>query len=309
MNRIRQILPILLALILLSLAIASIIHEFHSYSLQDLENSLGNIPKSRKLGAIAVTGLGYLVITGYDWLGFHYIRHSLSPYKIIFTSFLSYAIGNTVGFTLFSGTAIRFRFYSPWGVSPVKIAKLIAFTHLSFWLGMLVVGGIVFLVDPLTLPDILKLPFESVRPLGLIFLAIAGFYLGLAWYQKPLNIRGETIALPSVQLSLGLILVSALDWALAAGVLYLLLPTHISLSYPSFFGIYVLALTAGIISTVPGGLGVFETVLLWLRPPSLSTPDMLGALLAYRGIYYFLPLIVAIILWGISEWQRHRTAL
>ena len=306
-HRIRQIVPILIILGLLSICFRSIAHELREYSWQQVWQSLMAIPDSQKLAALLLTALGYLTITGYDLLGFRYIRHSLAPAKIILTSFLSYAIGNTVGFTLFSGTAIRYRFYRAWGVTPLQIAKVIGFTHLSFWLGMLAIGGVVFLVDPLTLPSLLKLPFHSVHPLGLIFLSIALLYLLFSlWYHKPLYFRGEALAVPSFGLSLGLMIVSALDWGLASGVLYRLLPSHASLSYPGFFGIYVLALTAGIFSTVPGGLGVFETAILLLRPPSLSAPEMMGALLVYRGIYYFLPLIVALGLWVVHEFQSHR---
>ncbi|MBE9168636.1 UPF0104 family protein [Pleurocapsales cyanobacterium LEGE 06147] len=305
MHRLRQIAPVLLILLLLSLCIWSITQELQEYSLEEIEQNLAHIPRNRKLEAIALTVLGYLTITGYDFLGFRYIRRSLAPAKIIFTSFLSYAIGNTIGFTLFSGTAIRYRFYSRWGVSSVQIAKIIAFTHLSFWLGMFGIGGVVFLIDPLTLPTLLDLPFKSVHPLGILFLSIVGLYLlASLWYRKPLRIKQEELALPSTRLSMNILAVASLDWGLAAAVLYRLLPSTMPLSYPSFFGIYVLALTAGIISTVPGGLGVFETVILLLRPPSVPAPAILGTLLAYRGIYYFLPLIVAILLWLVRELQR-----
>ncbi|MBE9168635.1 UPF0104 family protein [Pleurocapsales cyanobacterium LEGE 06147] len=304
MKHIRQIFSFLIPLLLLSLCVWSITRELQGYSLQELWHSLIQIPKRRKLEAIALTALGYLTITGYDLLAFRYIRHSLTPTKIIFTSFLSYAVGNTVGFTLFSGTAIRYRFYSPWGVSPLKIAKIAAFIQLVFWLELLAISGVVFLIEPLTVPTPLKLPFQSVYPLGILFVSIVGLYLLVSfWYREPLRIRGEELALPSVKLSLGILVVAVLDWGLAAAVLYRLLPSS-SLSYPDFFGIYVLALTVGTISTVPGGLGVFETVILWLRPSSLSVPEVIRALVAYRGIYYVLPLIVAICLWFGRELKR-----
>ncbi len=309
MNRIRQIVPVVLTLVLLGLAAWAIRQELKHASLQEIERSLAAIPPINKLAAIALTSLGYFIITGYDLLAFRYIRFPLAVPKIMLTSFFSYAIGNTIGFTLFSGTAIRYRFYSPWGVSKIQIAKIIVFTHLSFWIGMFTIGGIVFLVDPLTLPDLLHLPFASIHGLGFLFLAIALLYLVISLrYRKPFRIRGETVELPSIDLSLGLIAVSAMDWSIAAAVLYVLLPSHSGLSFAGFFGIYVLALTAGIMSTVPGGLGVFETVMLWFRPPSLSASDMLGVLLAYRGIYYFLPLIVAVGLWLTYEWQRRRVS-
>jgi hypothetical protein len=304
MKRIRHIFSFLVPLLLLSLCIWSITRELQEYSLQELWHSLIQIPKTRKLEAIALTILGYLTITGYDLLAFRYIRHSLTPSKIIFTSFLSYAVGNTVGFTLFSGTAIRYRFYSRWGVSPLKIAKIIAFIQLVFWLELLAISGVVFLIEPLTVPTPLELPVQSVYPLGILFISIVGLYLLVSfWYRKPLRIGKEELALPSVQLSLGILVLAVLDWGLAAGVLYRLLPPS-SLSYLDFFGIYVLGLTAGTLSTVPGGLGVFETVILWLRPSSLSAPEVIKALIAYRGIYYVLPLIVAISLWFGRELQR-----
>ncbi len=304
MKRIRHIVSFLMPLLLLSLCVWSITRELQEYSWQELWHSLMQIPKTRKLEAIALTVLGYLTITGYDLLAFRYVRHSLTPTKIIFTSFLSYAVGNTVGFTLFSGTAIRYRFYSRWGVSIVEIAKIVAFIQLVFWLELLAVSGVVFLIEPLTVPTPLKLPFQSVYPLGILFLSLVGVYLLVSfWYRKPLRIGREELALPSVKISLGILVVAALDWGFAAAVLYRLLPAS-SLSYLDFFGIYVLALTAGTISTVPGGLGVFETVILWLRPSSLSVPEAIRALVAYRGVYYILPFIVALGLWLGRELQR-----
>ena len=32
---------------------------------------------------------------------------------------------------------IRYRFYQPWGVPPLKIAKLIVFTHIAFWFAII----------------------------------------------------------------------------------------------------------------------------------------------------------------------------
>lgn len=288
----------LFALVVVIISFLVIRKELREYGLQEIISHWQAIPRQRKLAAIALTSLGYLVITGYDFLGFHYINHKLKSSRIVFTSFLSYAIGNTVGFTVFSGTMIRYRFYPSWGVPPLKIAKLIAFTHIAFWLGIFAVGGSVFIFEHLTFPEVLKkMPFTTVRPLGVIFLIIVALYFGLSFFwKKPLVINSESIIIPKPGLSLALIALSAVDWLIASGVLYLLLPRDFPLSYLSFFGIYLIAMVAGLISTVPGGLGVFETVILLLRPDSVPAPAILGSLLAYRGVYYFLPLIVALIL-------------
>ncbi|GFE69870.1 lysylphosphatidylglycerol synthase domain-containing protein [Chroococcus sp. FPU101] len=306
MNRLRQLLPILFSLFILGLAIWAVAHEFRNYSIQDLLNSFAQIPKERKLGAIAFTFLGYLSMTAYDWLGFLYVGRMIKLRHIVETSFISYAVGNTVGFTLLSGTAIRYRFYSALGVSAFDIAKVIAFTHLEFWLGMLTIGGIIFLVDPLNLADFLKFPLGSAKTIGVLFLIIVAIYFIFSiFWKKTLNIKGEEIKLPSFGLSLGLIVTSFVDWFLASMVLYLLLP-KMKLSFLGFFGIYVFALTAGVVSTVPGGLGVFDYAIIQLLTPFIPKPEIGAALIAYRGIYYFLPLIVAVVLILGREWRHHQ---
>lgn len=300
-----KVLPIALAVLLLSVSIKTIIHEFKDHSWQSIWQYLQTISNTRKMASVALTGLGYLAMTGYDILGFQYINQVLAPAKIAGTAFISYAVGNTIGFSAFSGTAIRYHFYSSWGVSKLKIAQLIVFTHLTFWLGLFGVSGVVFLVDPLTLPKVLKLPFNSVHPIGFIFLALVAIYFVIGYFwNSSLRIGSEEIVFPSSEMSLQLIGLAAVDWGLACGVLYLLLPLDHSMSYPGFFGIYILALTAGLMSTVPGGLGVFDTVILLLRPDSISAPDILGALIAYRIIYYILPLIMALGLFMIQHFQR-----
>lgn len=305
MKRLRQFVPIAIALVLFVLAIGAITKEFQNYTFAELVASFNSIPTRDKLGAIFLTVLGYLSMTGFDFLGFRYIDRSLAPGKIIRTSFISYALGNTIGLTIFSGTAIRYRFYSPAGVGAIDIARVIGFTHFSFWLGMLAIGGVVYLFDPLEVPKLLHLPFQTLRPVGAIFLGILVVYLGLAAIvKKPLRIANEEFTLPSFSLSIALVIVSFVDWGLASGVLYVLLPDSYQMSFAAFFALYVFAMTAGVISNVPGGAGVFELIVLTLRPETVTKPDLLGALIAYRGVYYLLPLLVAITLLVGYEIQR-----
>ena len=209
---------------------------------------------------------------------------------------------------LLSGSAIRYKFYSAWGFSAAKIAQIITFCNLSFWLGLFAVGGTVFAFTPLAIPKQLNLPFLSVRPLGFIFLAVITAYLlwsGLS--QKQLKIRNWVFPHLPFKLSVAQIVLTSLDWMFAAAVLYALLPVPKHISFFSFFGIYLLAQLAGIISNVPGGLGVFETILILLLSPPIPSASLLGALLAYRGIYYFLPLGVSILMLLWYEFKQRRT--
>ncbi|MEH2458697.1 lysylphosphatidylglycerol synthase domain-containing protein [Nostoc sp.] len=292
----------LFGLSLLLLSLWAIANELHEYNYRDILNSLAAIPKSRLSWAIWLTALGYLVMIGYDILGFSYINRSLSWNKIALTSFISSAFSNTIGFALLTGSAIRYRFYSSWGVSAVAIAQVIAFANFTFWLGMFAVAGYLFLVNPLKIPTQLHLPFATARPIGVIFLVLVAIYLlGSIFIKQPLIIRGQEFRFPSFKISLAQIAISSFDWILAAAVLYAVLPTNISLSYLDFLGIYLLAMFAGVVSNVPGGLGVFETIILLILSSKVSGAAILSSLLAYRGVYYFLPLLVAAGLLGLYE--------
>ncbi|MEH2046412.1 lysylphosphatidylglycerol synthase domain-containing protein [Nostoc sp.] len=292
----------LFGLLLLVLSLLAIANELRQYNYRDILNSLAAIPKSRVSWAIWLTALGYLVMIGYDILGFNYINRSLSWNKIAFTNFISSAFSNTIGFALLTGSAIRYRFYASWGVSAVAIAQVIAFANFTFWLGMFAVAGFLFLINPLKIPTQLHLPFATVRPIGIIFLLlVAAYLLGSILIKQPLIIRGHEFRFPSFNISLAQIAISSFDWILAAAVLYALLPSNISLSYLDFLGIYLLAMFAGVVSNVPGGLGVFETIILLILSSKVSAAAVLGSMLAYRGVYYFLPLLVAAGLLGLYE--------
>ncbi|MEH2423593.1 MAG: lysylphosphatidylglycerol synthase domain-containing protein [Nostoc sp.] len=292
----------LFSLSLLVVSLWAIANELHEYNYRDILNSLAAIPKSRLSWAIWLTALGYLVMIGYDILGFSYINRSLSWNKIALTNFISSAFSNTIGFALLTGSAIRYRFYSSWGVSKLAIAQVIAFANFTFWLGMFAVAGCLFLLNPLKIPTQLHLPFATVRPIGVIFLVLVAIYLlGSILIKQPLIIRGQEFRFPSFKISLVQIAISSFDWILAAAVLYAVLPTNISLSYLDFLGIYLLAMFAGVVSNVPGGLGVFETIILLILSSKVSGATILSSLLAYRGVYYFLPLLVAAGLLGLYE--------
>jgi phosphatidylglycerol lysyltransferase len=292
----------LLGLLLFSAALWVLHHELRAYHYRDIVRHVGELSPHRLLLALALTILGYVALTGYDALALRYIRHPLAYEKIALASFVGYAFSNSIGFATITGGSIRYRFYSAWGLSAVEVTSIVAFCGLTFWFGFFTLGGIVFLLDPPSVPASLHLPLASIRSLGVIFLLpVAGYLLWGVVRKGPLKIRGWEFPLPSFQLSLAQLAVSSLDWATAAGVLYFLLPPAATLSYLGFLGIFLLAQVAGLVSQVPGGLGVFETVMLLLLSPTFPASVVLGSLLVYRGTYYVLPLIIAAVLFATRE--------
>jgi uncharacterized membrane protein YbhN (UPF0104 family) len=281
----------LFGLLLFGIALWVLHHELQEYHYHDLVRHVEELSAQRLLLALVLTITSYVVLTGYDTLSLRYIHRPLAYSKIALASFIGYAFSHNIGFSLLSGGSVRYRLYSAWGLSTVEITTVVAFNGLTFWFGILTLGGVIFLWEPLVIPSSLQLPFASVRPLGMIFLFLVGGYLLFSAFRKtPLQIREWVIPLPPAWLSLSQIALSSLDWALAGSVLYVLLPPTATLSYPVFLGIFILAQITGVVSQVPGGLGVFETVVLLLLSPQFPTLSILGALVAYRGIYYLLPL-------------------
>jgi phosphatidylglycerol lysyltransferase len=298
----------LLGLLLFLAALWVLHHALSGYHYRDLAAGARTVPAARWLSALLLTALNYLVLTGYDALAFRYIRRTLEYGKIAFASFIGYAFSNNIGLSMLAGSSVRYRLYTSWGLSILEVTKMVAFYTLSLWLGLLFVGGLAFVTEPVALPALMKLPFVSARPLGVIFLAAACGYIGWsAVRKKPVVILNREIELPSTLLSLTQIALSSLDWLLAGCVLYVLLPEVPGLSFPAFIGIYLFAQVAGLVSQVPGGLGVFESIFILLLPPGLAAPQAVGALLLYRGIYYLLPLMIAALMLGAFELAAART--
>jgi uncharacterized membrane protein YbhN (UPF0104 family) len=297
----------MISVVLLIASIWVIQRELQQYESHDIWRQLSAIPRSSVGWAIALTFLNCLVFTGYDTLAANYVRHVLPYCQTALAAVTSIPISNSVGLALLSGSAVRYRFYATWGVPTLKIAQMLAFCNLSFWLGLFTVGGLLFLWQPVEIPARLHLPFPSTQPIGIIFLSvIAAYLLWNLFSQKTLQLGKIIIPHLPINLCLGQIIVSSLDWTLAAAVLYSLLPAHVSVSYAAYFGIYLLAQFAGVVSNVPGGLGVFETVMLLLLPPAVSSSALFVSLIAYRAVYYLLPLTIAALLLAGHEIRSRR---
>jgi len=298
----------LISIPLFVLAIGVIHHKLKQYHYQDIVTQLKQISVGVLFLAALLTALDYFVLTGYDALALRYIQHPLKYSKIAVASFIGYVFSHNT--TIIGGSAARYRIYSALGIPAEKIAKLVIFCVLTFWLGFFAISGIVFVFKPQDIPAAFHMPFVSVWPIGVVFLVLVGTYVFLTIFRKnPLKFRGWEVPVPTMPISLGQIVISSLDWALAAAVLYVLLPTAASLTYPKFLAIFLLAQVAGLMSSIPGGLGVFETVILLLLTEYGDTSAIIGSLLLYRLIYYILPLGIASVLLASHEVLSKKRAI
>ena len=296
----------LFSMVLFGVAIWAIYEQLHQYRLVEVIQGVKDIPLSQGLSALGLMVLNCGMMTCYDTLAVHYLRQSVTYRKIAFAAIVSSVISNNVGFALLANSALRYRFYSAWGLSALQVARITAFCNLSYGLGQMTVGGLVFLIEPLSVPKILNIPI-SIHLLGLSCLSVVVSYLmASALSRNSFRIWKWRIPHLPLSVSVAQIIISSIDWLLAAGIFYVLLPSIGRPSYPECLGVYILAQAAGVVSNVPGGLGIFETVILLLIAPKVGSSHLIGALLAFRGVYNFLPLGISVLGFGLYELQPFR---
>lgn len=281
-----------------------IARELRGFEYAEVWEYLQELPFSYVLVAVGLTCLTFIVLTGYDALALQYVGVDLSPRRVAFSAFVGYAVSQAIGNPILTGGSVRYRLYSLWGLSAREVAKAILFAGLSFWLGFCSLVSIVLLVEPLSLAGVVDLPVSPAL-LGSFSLLPVAFYGGFTLVRtEPVEIWGWTLEVPPFWMLPAQVALAAGDLLLASSVVFVLLPPTVSISLPHLLVAYLIALWAGLLSHVPGGLGVFEGIMLLLLTPEISPPTVLGVLLAYRGIFHLLPLTVSLLAFGAFEMRR-----
>lgn len=279
--------------------------ELKHYNIHEIRAAVSQIPTWRLWAAAGLTVFNYLILIGYDYLAIRAIQHPLPFSKISLASFTGFATSYNFG-ALLGGTSVRYRLYSAWGLSAVEILQLIIMLGTTYWVGVFALAGVVFIAQPFPIPDSLHLPFSNVQPLGYILLATAVCYTSLTLIRKsPIVIKGIKIQLPKTGMTILQLTVSAADLVLVGMILYTILAPDLSVGYVEFLGIFLMATVTVVLSHVPGGVGVFELVILTLVA-SQSSATILAGLLVFRVIYYLLPLFGALILLALHELSLNR---
>ncbi len=281
-------------------------HLLGQYHWRDILAHVEAIPAAKVWRAVFFTVAGYGFLTLYDALAVHFAGARVPYPRIALISFMGYAVGHNVGLNTLSGGAIRYRAYSALGLGAKQIATIIAFGTLTFFLGAGVLLGLSLLLQAGLSGSLVHAHASLAALAGVALLAAVSSYLYLVCTRhQPLKLGRVEIPVPRGRIAFAQIAVACADLLCAAAVLYVLLPHESGVSFAAFAGVYLIAVAAGAISNVPGGIGVFETVLL-LQLQALPQDRLLGALVAYRAVYYFAPFGVALILLGVHELWVHR---
>ena len=285
--------PILITCLFV-LAIYLLYRKLESYSIQQIRESIAQVSYISIAFSLILMVVNYGILVGYDWLALKAIHKTLPLQRVGLVSLVGQAVSYNFG-ALLGGTSVRYRFYSAWGFKLEEIVRLVLMLAVTFWVGALGLCGLVFLVCPPTLPPELleKMPIHDVRLLGAVLLAVALSYIVLCFtVRKPLHIFGREFVFPAPRIALAQLFVAGIDIVAAAACMYVLLPHDIGLSFMDFLPGYLMAQVAVVLTHVPGGVGVFELIILHLT----HTPNekaVVAAVLLFRLIYYIIPLLAA----------------
>jgi uncharacterized membrane protein YbhN (UPF0104 family) len=286
--------PAVLGAALLFAALYAAERAFRHLQLDEVGQAIDAIPQRALVLAFLFTVLSYAGLTLYDRLGTLYAGRRVAYRRVAFASFCAYALSHSLGFSAVSGAAVRYRLYAHWGLTPGQIARVVAFCSLTFGLGGMVLGGAILFSEPQAVPFLGDhLPRIALYGIGALLWGIVAGYVCLARLVGVIRPFGHVIELPGFRLALVQVALATADVALTATIFWVLVPHAPGLSWMIFLGVYVAAYTAGLAANVPGGLGVFDSAVLFGLASYLPAPRIVAAIVVFRLYYYVIPLFLA----------------
>ena len=282
--------------------------QLHKYEFQEIVDSISEIPNMNLVYAGMASFLGYIALSLYDFLALKYVRRKLSSWKWIMAGFVGFSISNNAGHAILSGGTIRYRFYTRWRLKASEIVKMVmfsGFTYLWACCGLIILGY--FLTPSHAFGDG---SVSYVTTLVVVIgsaLALLLYFILVIFYRKSLTIKGIEFHMPTFGLALSQVIIGGADILLASLVLYFALIPFVHIDFSVFIGVFIIAQVLGVYSQVPGGLGVFEGLFMYILPDEEDKAGIFAALIAYRIIYYLLPLVISgFIISAYEGGLRHR---
>lgn len=300
----------LISVIIVVVALTVMYRTLHTISLEDVVRSLSSLSFFSILLGIIITGLSYFAITGYDVLALKHINRNVPYPRAALSAFLASTFGNNIGFAVLTSTSIRYRIYAPIGLSAMDIAGVSSMCALTTMLGMAFIFSFTMLMQSGEAATTgFRFGLGYMQFVATVILTVIGGYLIYAHY-KPVTLRTASLSLklPSTKTTLTQIALATTNLSLVGTLIYVLLPDGIDTGYIAFLSVFALALIAGSASNVPGGIGVFESVIL-VGLPEIPPAALLGSIILFRCIYYLTPLAIAAVLLVYHEVSKQQGRL
>jgi hypothetical protein len=267
---------------------------------------LAAYPPLTLAAAAALVGASHLTYACYDLLGRRYARHRLPTRRVLGVALVSYAFNLNLG-TLIGGVGFRLRLYHRVGLGAAQIGRVIALSIVTNWSGWLLLTGTVFAARQAPLPESFTFGIGALQAIGVAMLAVPLAYVTLCFRsrRRKWHWRNHAFTLPSGRMALAQVGLSTLNWLLIGTIVWLLMPQ--GLGYGTVVATQLSAAMLAVPTHIPGGLGVLEGVFVAALGGKVAANGLIAALLAYRALYYLVPLAVGAALYFGLEATSRRT--
>jgi phosphatidylglycerol lysyltransferase len=258
--------------------------------------ALRHLPSAAIGWSVLATAVSYAALVGRDATLLSVAGVHVSRMAVVLGAVCGSALGNAVGTGALTGGAVRYRVYGSAGVRPEQVAQLMLLITISFAGGLIVLAAASGAITAPAIAALLKLPVAAVRlpSLAVILVCVILLLTGRMTRsgRTALSIgRWQVPRLPA-GVAMGQLGLVAADLLGAGVALWVLLPSGHA-GFTEFMAVFAVATACGVISHVPGGLGVFEAVVLFGMRGKAPTDLVAAGLLAYRAIYFLLPLLLS----------------
>jgi len=260
---------------------------------QEVWSVIRDYNRTALLSAVGLVVVSYLLYGCYDLLGRAYCGHRLAKRQVMLVSFICYAFNLTLS-TWVGGIGMRYRLYSRLGLPGSTITRIFSLSITTNWLGYILLGGVIFTVGVVDLPAHWYIRDTTLRVIGGVLLLMIAVYLWACAFAKRrhMTIKGQKLVLPSWRFALLQMLISSANWMAMGAIIWLLLGQQVN--YFFVLGVLLVSSIAGVIVHIPAGIGVLEAVFIaLLAGEHASQGTIIAALLAYRVLYFFIPLALA----------------
>lgn len=280
--------------VLFVVVIALMVRYARSVDWQEVGKTLTSYRPKTIVAAVALVTVSYLIYCAYELAARAHTGHGLPTRRVMLMAFIGYAFSLNLGAWI-GGGGLRLRMYTRSGVRPGVVAHVAAFAVATNWSGYLLLGGGILAARMVRLPQswsggaVLWL-----QSLGVAMLLLIAFYLYACWRwpQRRWRIRKQELRLPSLQMALLQLALSVANWMVITGVVYVLMPGQVT--YPELLGVLLTSAVLAAVMHIPAGLGALEGAFLVMLGGQVPKPQLLATLLAYRGFYYLLPMLLAL---------------
>ena len=283
--------------------------QLHEYSLSDIVHAILDIPLINLFAACLACLAGYFALSLYDYLALNYVGGKVTWWKWMLAGMLGFAISNNAGHAVVSGGAIRYRLYTRWRIRGGDIVKMLTISGFTYFLGASAIVVISYFLVP---HEIFQDSVGASIGINMLFIfcltaLLLYFLTTIIFHSKSIKIGQIKFQVPSTGMAFTQMILGITDSILAGLVLYFCLTPFVKIPFGIFIGLFAIAQSTGVFSQVPGGIGVFESVFLLALPDTVDKANIFGALLAYRIIYYVLPLVgIGSLFFVYERWLRAR---